>query len=462
MNTSAPPQNPVVMEITPNRAEKIEENTSANNERQHSPIVEFYIAYHANHDINALESAYEQYKKTTEDEYERQRITAEYYYYRYLLGDHASIPKLLEMEVSCRGNALHWNVVRNIGLCYEEINLTKALNYYSESLEKITHPQLCSKIVVAKAGCLVKRDLNHKNSIDLIKEALLTYTDEESQIILLSGLEKQFEQEKEALGEILTLRKTLAIDGTDNSRKFRLAYAYSNYKYKSFNLLDLSVVQYLSLLKLTPDDSMAHNNLGYAYEQLGLPINAIKSYKRSIELKNTLAASNLGNLLLKAGFIEEAEKVLTEATKEPDCHKSVVSILANIQRYQAAEDARIEGINKVSPAKQAFLEHFADFYLIDKSPTTSIAGKWNNGDEFLQLSISGNDLNGDWTINSAQYSISGEINNATAIFVRKRIAQTWLTIEEDILGFLYISKSQLHICLFMQDSSYNRVFSKVE
>lgn len=462
VDTNEAPKLPKPVEESPISIDKMDVNITANNEQKYAPVVDFYIAYHGKHDISALEVAYEKYQETTESEYEKQRIEAEYYYYRFMLGDHAVLPTLVAMEGRVREKESLWNVIRNIGLCYEEKNLTKALVFYDESLEKIMDPIIHAKLIVAKADCLQKKELNSRNSIILIKQALSSCVDDNIRIIFLKGLETLFKQEKEKIGEIAVLRKILAIDGTDNSSKFNLAYVYSEFEYKDFNTLDLSIAQYISLLRLTPNDPAVHNNLGVAYEKLGLTIHAVESYKRSIKLNNTLASANLGNLYIKAGFVEEAEKVLNEASKETDCHKNVIAALANIQKNSLAEDAKIELIQKNTAEKHVFLEHFADFYMIDGQPVESLIGKWENDGEFLLLTVNDNNLTGEWTAKDNKYSISGTINNATAIFVRKKILKTLLFYEEDKFGLLYFTNNKLCVCLFMQDSTYTIKFSKSE
>ena len=64
-----------------------------------------------------------------------------------------------------------------------------------------------------------------------------------------------------------------------------------------------TVTHYSSMLSLTPDEHIIHNNLAIAFKKLGDPYQAITHYEKSLQLKNDAHEihNNIGNALLEIG-----------------------------------------------------------------------------------------------------------------------------------------------------------------
>jgi len=80
-----------------------------------------------------------------------------------------------------------------------------------------------------------------------------------------------------------------AIEGRPNDVNLRFNTAYSYGENERFP--SLAVLHYKAAVGFNDDLSGAWNNLGVQYEKLDMPINSATSYKRAVELKNTLGSA---------------------------------------------------------------------------------------------------------------------------------------------------------------------------
>lgn len=80
--------------------------------------------------------------------------------------------------------------------------------------------------------------------------------------------------------------------------------------------------QFLELVKLTPDDELAHYGLGQEYSRVGRFKDAATSFKRVIELKPDYAAAyrELGKALQKSGRNEEARQFFSKGRQLAEGH----------------------------------------------------------------------------------------------------------------------------------------------
>ena len=107
-------------------------------------------------------------------------------------------------------------------------------------------------------------------------------------------------------------------------------------------------------IKLKPDFAKAHNNLGNTLKELGRLEEAETSYKKGIKLKPDYAEahSNLGVTLQELGRFEEAKQSLKQAIKlKPDffkAHNNLGLTLQELGRFEEAETSFRKGI-KLKP-----------------------------------------------------------------------------------------------------------------
>jgi tetratricopeptide (TPR) repeat protein len=106
---------------------------------------------------------------------------------------------------------------------------------------------------------------------------------------------------------IAAVERLLQLDPTDNDRRFNLAYKYSN-----MGMNETALLHYRAIPN-PARTAMAWNNLGVERAILKLPVRAVAAYRKSEELGETLAMSNLAEKLMRAGFLPEARKLLDSA-----------------------------------------------------------------------------------------------------------------------------------------------------
>jgi Flp pilus assembly protein TadD len=115
-------------------------------------------------------------------------------------------------------------------------------------------------------------------------------------------------KQKEAASEALPIE----IDKLSAQDWFERGYIYQHN-----NNFDEACRCYLESIRLQPNISESHNNLGIVLSALGRFEEAEVAYRKAIELRPTdyAAYTNLGNLLFRLKRNEEAEKTLRKATE---------------------------------------------------------------------------------------------------------------------------------------------------
>ena len=134
----------------------------------------------------------------------------------------------------------------------------------------------------------------------------------------------------------------------DNSRRFDLAYAYAEKDAPTAAFLQYDIV-----IQRDPENQGALNNLGVAASNLCLESLAVDYYKRAEDLGNTLAAANLAQKLIGAGFLQEARTHLEPKVGLPDMHRDVLEALGALARRQAQDETKSKDILKAAQKTRA-------------------------------------------------------------------------------------------------------------
>jgi len=139
----------------------------------------------------------------------------------------------------------------------------------------------------------------------------------------------------EALG---AFEKALEIDPSNASLRFHVAYEYSQLKLQS-----LALAHY-EALESQGETGVTINNLGAALHDLGLPMLGTDYYLRAAKQGVAIACGNLASRLLDAGFIEEAERWITEGEKLDPTNPRVTGAAARVQRERETESSQREDL----------------------------------------------------------------------------------------------------------------------
>lgn len=176
--------------------------------------------------------------------------------------------------------------------------------------------------------------------------------------ILYRALGDAHSEDKDLYRAALAYEKALCLRPRDKDTRFSSAYAYANTGFAG-----LAAECYRELLIADPDHGIARNNLGVAYDSLEMPINAVKEFRRSAELDETLAMANLAGSYTEAGFADEAETTLDAAAGLPKVNDAVYERREQLIKAQAAEKARLERVRLDAQLARPFLREIADIEL---------------------------------------------------------------------------------------------------
>jgi len=133
----------------------------------------------------------------------------------------------------------------------------------------------------------------------------------------------------------------------ENRNKLAVIYAY-------VGRLDEAEKEYREAIKINPNFTLAHYNLGNLLKNSNQFEKAEKEFRKAIKINPNLAPAhyNLGNLLKNLKRLEEAEKEYREAIKiNPnlaEAHNNLGLLLDNLKRFEEAEKEYKEAI-RINP-----------------------------------------------------------------------------------------------------------------
>lgn len=177
------------------------------------------------------------------------------------------------------------------------------------------------------------------------------------------------------------MERLLAVDPADNDTRFALAY-----KCSELGNEDLALFHY-SKIPAVERSAVTWNNLGVAYDQLGLPAKSVTAYRKAEEMSETLAMSNLANKLVGVGFLPEAQQLCDIALAIKDYHKNAAITVGRLKEVPTEEQNKeTELLEKARP--------ISDFYkevgrAVAKLEPATLSGRWQGPDCVLDVTLTG-------------------------------------------------------------------------
>jgi tetratricopeptide (TPR) repeat protein len=244
------------------------------------------------------------------------------------------------------------------------------------------------------------------------------------------------------------LEVALETEPDNAARRFDAAFAYSQAGRE-----DLALLHYLAALEADSDHRPSINNLGVAYERLGMGMKAVTEYKRAAELGESLGKANLGLSFLNAGFRAEAEAILHDAMQDPKAHESVslhlASIRGKVDRESADEEAALHSAGEL----REFFRRIG--HALTEATPRPVGGGWTHGAS--TYTVRTDELAGIVTIEFGEpkrrIRLSGHrTNNAVDVRVERQEVR-WAGTEqiefvETGTGMVTIDKGELNALLF--------------
>ncbi len=249
-------------------------------------------------------------------------------------------------------------------------------------IEKIAEIKLEYILFYSKVS-IISRSEKKYNPDKLLIEFLVNIKSEKRKTELFKITGEHFlEMDKKRKG-LCFLEAYLNTEPFNSSLRFDVAYQYS--QLKDYNMTFFHYSSYIDSFKKT---GLVMNNLAAVYEDLGLTINAMKTYKEALELGETLAGSNIAIKYIEAGLANDALELLRKIIKENDkYHKNIDKNFGFISNKIDDEDEKLKNL-----AEEGKIINFKNVKFINQL---------TNSEEFDWL--------GFWEINS-QYIINIEKN----------------------------------------------------
>jgi tetratricopeptide (TPR) repeat protein len=178
--------------------------------------------------------------------------------------------------------------------------------------------------VATKIGNLLHRTDRAGEAKEFMLSRLREAAEPAARAVLAAGAAKLFDGSSVVSRDHALALYEIAHQSTPNDQSllFDLGYAASK-----FDAEGTAYMLYKELVQRDPSHVAGWNNLGVAADRLHIPASAVRAYRRAEALHHSLAMSNLAQLLINAGFLEEAAALLetARAQKKVDDHVLAVT-----------------------------------------------------------------------------------------------------------------------------------------
>jgi tetratricopeptide (TPR) repeat protein len=109
-------------------------------------------------------------------------------------------------------------------------------------------------------------------------------------------------------------------------------------------------------LRIGPMDRQAGtwNNLGVAFERLGLDMRAVDAYQKAATMGDAIAMANLGYKFLAAGFLENAQSECDKALSHDNTLKNAGDLISRISDASEQEETKQQELLSQAKPKMEF------------------------------------------------------------------------------------------------------------
>ncbi|MBK5458822.1 tetratricopeptide repeat protein [Peribacillus sp. TH27] len=385
-------------------------------------------------DKDRMKIAFEELQNEVTISSDKIKNEAIYYSLLYRIGED-STRNFETIENKAQGTEVFGVVMSIIANAYQKThNYDIAILYYEKGLKNHENSTAINGAIVRGLAHSNFMSGNKKEAYRLLISALNSTNNLEERFEYLKKLAEQYNMDNNLDSEISALEKALEIKPNDINILFDVAYAYSENKQAN-----LALLHYKSVVNIDPTHKGALNNLGVAYGRLKLNFSKIKSYKRAFELDNTLAASNLAQVYIAAGFEGEARSILEEANSQKDVqvHELVGQALVTLQEEVKRETEEEQKKLKEAQDERMFQRKLAsaEFELTSDKEPSILIGKWRMDAKYeSEIEIRENIVIISWT-NFRKYKLEGEINNRYLSLNYYEMDYAYPSIAQDEKGF---------------------------
>ncbi len=383
-------------------------------ESQQSWLLKMWTALDSGN-LQDAETAFKEYAINEKDPEKINESKALYLYFLYLNGnDNSAISQLENLVKLANKEESRFYIITWLAKCYRATSQLKAeKELWRKAIEEFQIEGIIVQSNIKLSEVLVV-DGKISEAKSLIISSLHTVSSRHNKSLLflaLSDIEKELENK---VMSIFCKDKSLEYDPDNRDELFNSAYQASEEK-----INELTLSNYVTLLRIDPKNSTALNNLGVCAQNLNLKIKAIENYKAASNLNQTLAMANQSTLLLEAGFADEAEEIAKKASQLKNPHENVYSLLSRIATFRKEQNAKWNDIVSHAKSRQQFIRNYTNGFYIKSN--FSFEGEWTTETQIsLHIVVNDNRMESSWkeTINAPLNNlylvkISGEITNSS-------------------------------------------------
>jgi tetratricopeptide (TPR) repeat protein len=190
--------------------------------------------------------------------------------------------------------------------------------------------------------------------------------------------------EKEDELELASLERCVELRPADWQLRFNLAY-----KHSQCGNNDMALHHYIKIPSQLRD-AATWNNLGVSFSNFDMPAKSTSAFQRAENQGDTLAMSNLGFRLLRAGFVDDAANRAKKAIKLETYHTNITDLLKRLKEVPEEEEKQeAEALEKVRP-RAAFYRQLG-IAALAQTPD-KIGDKWEAPEAVLSASLNGMDV----------------------------------------------------------------------
>lgn len=322
---------------------------------EESQDIAFKEMFHAikEKDFEMMDEIYtKKVRITLESDREKQQWDAIILKQKYLGGQRNAIDELTKFAETTSNPLVFGQLAEclQFGKKYEQ-----AIKFHKQSIALSENEKEKSRFAVNIADCYEKIEGVSRAIKYLLEETEVAPTEK----IFIALIKFASKLKNDYLFTIFS-EKLLIINPVNSAVRFDLAY-----KYSEIGQENIAIHHYMQYLRIT-DDASGFNNLGVSFNALDAKIKSIEYYKKAKEGNHTLAMANLANKYIDAGFIDEAQQMISIAEsliKEgKEIHENIGLAKKKLQEHMDEEDKKVKDILFESERLQKYRMDHAEAY----------------------------------------------------------------------------------------------------
>lgn len=436
-------------DVPSQKAPELAEATSKSEDSPNSPPppdIELVLAS-MDGSLNDCKKAFDRISQSKMSEKEAQKLEALFAFLKFShYGDQTGLSELENLTSKEKYRFYAW---KYLGFAWRNLKdygrakaaFTSAEQFSSGSDERI-------QAVVGLADVLAK-DEQYESASEVITSRIHEFTVSTELSDLYESLSKVYEAKGDLFLRALSLEKALSYTPTNHTLRFDAAWSYSQ---KEMN--HMSLFHYDALISIKNDSPGGINNLAVQCERLQMPIAAVRLYHESLKQKESLAGANLAYLYIRAGFADEAKKLLADLRLQPDAHVNVGNAWSALAEAEKNEKEIMKDALRKGHSLQKVLRQLADAYFTTKKELL-FSGTWMLTND-IQITIREDEgqIFAEWKDGDYSMNLTGTVHGYGAQIHLKKEARnasfiTLLAMENfEIDGFACLDSSNNKLSVF--------------